>query len=253
MAGRILRSRNLFFSAVTAALFLTGCTTLSHDVRVGNIASVEQKVSAGTDVNLADEAVTSTAGAGFMAGGVLSGLGSGNAGGEVPLHWAALNGYTDIAKVLLDHGAMVNAQDDDKATPLHWAVLGNHLAVAKLLVSHGADVGAKDLFGDTPLHMAADIGSLDMVNLLIASGANPRVRDGYLFLPQDYACAEWEGSSSSCPKSGIIKALGNAFSAPSAVSQPSTLENPEELSPSPSGTDLKSSEPASNSAKPWWQ
>src|SRR5207253_1420572 len=42
------------------------------------------------------------------------------------------------------HGANVNAKTDhDGRTPLHDAALGAHLEMVKLLVEHGADVNAK--------------------------------------------------------------------------------------------------------------
>jgi len=41
---------------------------------------------------------------------------------QTPLHLAALRGYTDMAEVLLDHGADVNAVDCDGDTPLHLSL-----------------------------------------------------------------------------------------------------------------------------------
>ena len=80
-----------------------------------------------------------------------------------PLHEAAIKNGTDMATLLLKHGADVNAQDMcvqwhacllqlcDKVmrlcsggqTALHLAALKNHVEVAKLLLEHGADVMAK--------------------------------------------------------------------------------------------------------------
>ena len=44
------------------------------------------------------------------------------------------------------------------ATPLHCAALNNRLSAVKLLVSHGADVEAATADGWRPLHFAADGG-----------------------------------------------------------------------------------------------
>ena len=41
---------------------------------------------------------------------------------QTPLHLAALKGYPDMAEVLLDHGADVNAVDCDGDTPLHLSL-----------------------------------------------------------------------------------------------------------------------------------
>jgi ankyrin repeat protein len=66
-----------------------------------------------------------------------------------PLHRAAMSGYPDAVRVLLLHGAQVNALDGMfSATPLVWAVEGrghasadsDHVAVAKLLIAAGSSV-----------------------------------------------------------------------------------------------------------------
>ena len=41
---------------------------------------------------------------------------------QTPLHLAAQRGYPDMAEVLLDHGADVNAANDDGDTPLHLSL-----------------------------------------------------------------------------------------------------------------------------------
>ena len=41
---------------------------------------------------------------------------------QTPLHLAAEEGYPDMAEVLLDHGAHVNASNDDGDTPLHLSL-----------------------------------------------------------------------------------------------------------------------------------
>jgi ankyrin repeat protein len=66
------------------------------------------------------------------------------------LHRAAMGGHPDAVRVLLAHGAPVNAQDGMfAATPLVWAVegrrsashgRGDHVAVARLLIAAGSSV-----------------------------------------------------------------------------------------------------------------
>ena len=61
-------------------------------------------------------------------------------------------------------------------TPLHFAAEKNSLEVARLLIEHGADVNAKDSVF-TPLDMAAEFNSIDVARLLIEQGANTNGRD----------------------------------------------------------------------------
>jgi uncharacterized protein len=49
--------------------------------------------------------------------------------------------------------------------------------VAKLLLDHGARIDAADNRGRTALMIAAEAGHLEMVDLLIARGANRSLRD----------------------------------------------------------------------------
>jgi ankyrin repeat protein len=71
--------------------------------------------------------------------------------GQTPLHQAILLGRQDVARLLIDRGADVNAQDEEGRRPLHYAVWQNQMAVASALLSHGADVHAVDKHGMTPL------------------------------------------------------------------------------------------------------
>ena len=65
------------------------------------------------------------------------------------MHKAALNGYDDMAVLLLANKANVNAKDEAGGTPLHWAKNTN---VAAVLLQNHADVNARDNTGQTPLH-----------------------------------------------------------------------------------------------------
>ena len=61
-----------------------------------------------------------------------------------------------IALVLIRRGANVNARRPDRLdTPLHFA---SNAEVAGVLIEHGADVEALDWSGRTPLHWAAQFG-----------------------------------------------------------------------------------------------
>ncbi len=54
---------------------------------------------------------------------------------EPPLHRACLNGYLEIVKTLVTHGARTDKGGGRaNMTPLHWACLGGHKDVVQYLI-----------------------------------------------------------------------------------------------------------------------
>jgi ankyrin repeat protein len=76
--------------------------------------------------------------------------------GETALHCAAFWGRYDIAKLLLDSGADVNALTERQSTPLHNAARMNNVRLARLLLENEANPSAKDKDGKTPLDWCRD-------------------------------------------------------------------------------------------------
>ncbi len=68
-----------------------------------------------------------------------------------PLGWAALNGQTEAAKLLLEKGAKINNRHRDGSTALHAAAFLGRTETAKLLLEKGADISLKKNDGMTPL------------------------------------------------------------------------------------------------------
>ena len=85
---------------------------------------------------------------------------------------AASRGELEKVRAMLDHGAVVKG-NNKLLTALHWAVTMGHRDVAELLIERGANVEAKAADGHTPLHMAAREGDAQMVQCLLEARANP--------------------------------------------------------------------------------
>src|SRR5262249_4040811 len=99
------------------------------------------------------------------------------AGANVDLHEAAALGDDAGARAALDADpALVRAYSHDGWTPLHLAAFFGHYEVARLLLDRGADVNARsksDRFAreNTPLHAAAANKQVDVAALLVERGA----------------------------------------------------------------------------------
>lgn len=86
--------------------------------------------------------------------------------------------HIKVAKLLLKHGANVNAKDYYGFTPLHRATSGNpQLEIAKLLIEAGADVNSRNRMGLVPLHQALMCKEFESCKLLLDSGADPECCD----------------------------------------------------------------------------
>lgn len=67
------------------------------------------------------------------------------------LHAACYDGRADIAELLLQLGADVDAREVNGRTALHDAANNGHLEVIDVLLRHGARLDAEDSQGMTPL------------------------------------------------------------------------------------------------------
>jgi ankyrin repeat protein len=68
-----------------------------------------------------------------------------------PLHWACDRGKVDVIKCLVDHGAKINAKDNEGQTSLHYTTSCGHRSASCYLLSNGADATSLDNDGNTPL------------------------------------------------------------------------------------------------------
>ena len=108
------------------------------------------------------------------------------------LHYAASQGKSKTAKLLIDHGANVSEkaiyQDDDLMTtqpyltPLVAATIwgfAGRTATVRVLLENGADPNIKGKYEQTAIHHAAIEDSYGTVELLLKHGANPNITDAF--------------------------------------------------------------------------
>ena len=98
--------------------------------------------------------------------------------GMTVLMWAVYQGHGDVARLLIEKGAHVNAKLDGGKTVLMFAAHRGRPSIGKLLIERGADVNAKNRYGGTALITAAGNGHLDVVELLIKEGAHVNAKAG---------------------------------------------------------------------------
>jgi len=80
-----------------------------------------------------------------------------HASGELTaLHFAARNGHTETAELLLDAGADINARVADGKNALGVAIFNGHYDLASILIDRGIDVNVADARQFTPLFWAVD-------------------------------------------------------------------------------------------------
>jgi ankyrin repeat protein len=130
--------------------------------------------------------------------------------GQTPLHTASRHGDVELAQVLLEHGAEIDALDNEGKTsiclaseighvelvqfllkqgadaeaqddvidrsPLETAVLYGCMEVARVLLEHGVDANAQNKRGHTPLFMASEWGNPAAARLLLSYGADVKAR-----------------------------------------------------------------------------
>ncbi|XP_047499028.1 ankyrin-1-like isoform X2 [Penaeus chinensis] len=100
-------------------------------------------------------------------------------GGGRPIHSAALRNSGGLVRILLNHGALCDASDDEGFTPLMVASLNGHTEVVQELLKGGADPKIHrpdDFGGDTALHMVTNTDEGEVLRTLLEAGADPNAR-----------------------------------------------------------------------------
>ncbi|MGV8120173.1 MAG: ankyrin repeat domain-containing protein [Candidatus Xenobiia bacterium LiM19] len=95
--------------------------------------------------------------------------------GYTALYNAAWSGRLELVRFLLEKGADTKIGISDGRTILHSVVSGEmryYTEIAELLVQHGAEVNGKDSKGRTPLAVSCSNGSVEVINFLCRHGAS---------------------------------------------------------------------------------
>ncbi len=103
-----------------------------------------------------------------------------SADGFTALHFTAFFQQPACAKLLVAKGADVTAvaRNPMAVTPLHSAAAAHATEIARLLLEKGAPVDARQQGGWTALHAAAMHGDEPLADLLLSCGADPALKAG---------------------------------------------------------------------------
>ena len=152
---------------------LAGSTALIQVARQGNIEVATTLIAYKADTNLRDEVGCNALMAAALAEKTEMVRFLLNAGAMVGFVEASLLG--DCTQVRSFLATEAGFQREEIATALQWAAQAGHTEVAALLLDYGAPIDAGDTSNTTPLMYAAHYGRGAMMSLLLERGADPNV------------------------------------------------------------------------------
>ena len=97
--------------------------------------------------------------------------------GHTALLTATHRGNPELMKILIEAGANVNTQANDGNTALMIAAFKSNGTIAKVLIDAGADVNMQNVQGETALIIAASKCNDKMVKILLEAGSDIKIQD----------------------------------------------------------------------------
>lgn len=95
--------------------------------------------------------------------------------GSMPIVYAARNGHTAIAILLISRGAYIHGERNHGYSMLHGAAWGGSVDCARQALDKGVDINSTNIIGQTPLYLAAAGGHTELVAFLLNSGADSAI------------------------------------------------------------------------------
>ncbi|WP_145146520.1 ankyrin repeat domain-containing protein [Paenibacillus xylanexedens] len=134
-----------------------------------------------------------------------------NQAGLTPLGYASHYGQAGAVRVLLEHGADVNAISHSKIsfipsnTALHAALAGERSPeVIHLLLEHGASTSILDSDGQHALHSAAfHTDQAQLIEMILQNGADPSALNSSGQTALDIALERGNTSTASCLRAAV--------------------------------------------------
>jgi ankyrin repeat protein len=91
---------------------------------------------------------------------------------------AAIEGHTEMVKMLLDRGAKIDLVDSAGRTALMYAASGPFAPTVRVLIDRAADVNVRDTAERfTALMFAAAEGQVEVIEVLLYNGADTTIKD----------------------------------------------------------------------------
>lgn len=97
-----------------------------------------------------------------------------------PIHLAAMYGFDQCIRQLIEYGADVDALDNKSRSPVFLSIKYGNLSTVRTLIDLKANIYIRNQGGGfSLLHLACELGQLDIIKLLVEKGADINLKMKY--------------------------------------------------------------------------